>query len=532
MSTTGSLRRPLTRATLALVTLAVLAVVMMVAGCGTGGAQASTTTANSAAGASTQASTRAARRAAHTPGPAVGVSGAAVGRPVPPGFVGLSIEERALEQFAGSNPAAINPVFVHLIENIAPAGPVLRVAGDSTDWSWWPVAHMAPPGGVRYALTPTWMNVARALADDIHGRLILGVNLEADSRAVATAEAQAMLSRIGRSRIAGLELGNEPELYASFGWYRSRITGKQVPGRPPGYDFAGYLGDFSRFSSYLRGDPIAGPAIGGPGWLQSLATFINTEHGLRLVTVHAYPLKHCSRSTVITSAQLLANSSSHGLASYVAPWVGIAARRRLPLRIDEMNGISCGGTRGVSDTFTSALWLLDTLFEMARVGVSGVNVHTVPNTINEILGPELVGGHWGMRVHPEYYGMVMFAQAAPAGSRLLRVAAKVPAGVKVWATRSAGGAIHVVVINKRLAQAETVHVRIASAHGPATVEQLRAPSVHATSGVTLGGQTFGAATSTGQLAGTPDNVTVTPLNGTYSVRVPPASATMLSLPSS
>ena len=55
--------------------------------------------------------------------------------------------------------------------------------------------------------------------------------------------------------------------------------------------------------------------------------------------------------------------------------------------------------------------------------------------------------------------------------------------MKVWATR-AGSTIHVVVINKRLAQPEVLHLRIAAAQGAATVEQLRAPSVNATSGVT------------------------------------------------
>jgi hypothetical protein len=250
------------------------------------------------------------------------------------------------------------------------------------------------------------------------------------------------------------------------------------------------------------------------------------------VTVHAYPLKHCRKSTVVTSSQLLADSSSHGLARRVGPWLAISARHRLPLRVDEMNGISCGGTRGVSDSFTSALWLLDTLFEMARAGVAGVNIHTVPKTINEVLGPQYAHGAWSMRVHPEFYGMVMFAQATPAGSHLLRVSAKLPAGVKVWATRAPNGAVHVVVINKRLAGAQTVRLRIAGAHGTATEEQLRAPSVHATSGVTLGGQTFGSVTSTGLLGGRPAGLTVAPAGGTYSVRVPAASATLLSLPAS
>jgi hypothetical protein len=210
--------------------------------------------------------------------------------------------------------------------------------------------------------------------------------------------------------------------------------------------------------------------------------------------------------------------------------VAAATAHHAPLRVDEMNGISCGGTSGVSDTFASALWMLDTLFEMARTGVSGVNIQTVPNTVQEVLGPELVKGAWRMRVRPEYYGMMMFAQAAPAGSRLLKLGSADPDGVKVWATRGPDGAIHVVVINKRLSGSESLRLRIAGAHAAAAVEQLRAPSIHATGGVTLGGQTFGPVTATGVLAGPAAHPTVTPAGGTYAVTVPAASATMLTIP--
>jgi hypothetical protein len=248
------------------------------------------------------------------------------------------------------------------------------------------------------------------------------------------------------------------------------------------------------------------------------------------VTVHAYPLKHCSKKTVVTIPQLLSDQSSHGLAASVAPYVTAATAHHDPLRIDEMNAISCGGTRGVSDTFASALWVLDTLFEMARTGVSGINIHTVPNTINEIIGPEYANGAWRMRVHPEYYGMMMFAQAAPAGSRLLKLGTAAPAGVKVWATRAADGVIHVVVINKRLVRSQFLALRIAGARAPAEVQQLRAPSIHATGGVTFGGQTFGTETATGVLAGPADHETVRSAGGGYAVTVPAASATMLTIP--
>jgi hypothetical protein len=50
-----------------------------------------------------------------TTGPTFNVTGAAMGKPIPSGFVGLSIEIKALEQYAGTNPAAVNPIFLHLI---------------------------------------------------------------------------------------------------------------------------------------------------------------------------------------------------------------------------------------------------------------------------------------------------------------------------------------------------------------------------------------------------------------------------------
>ena len=462
--------------------------------------------------------------------PAFAVTGAGVGNPVPSGFVGLSMEIKALQEYTGTDPTAVNPVLLHLIEDIAPEqSPVLRLGGDSTDWSWWPVAHVARPPGVRFTLTQNWMDVAHALAAAVRGRLILGVDLEADNRALAAAEANAMVDRIGRSSVDALELGNEPELYGSFGWYASP-TGRPVPGRPRDYDPAAFYRDFSSFAPQLPDVRLAGPSSGAPKWLAHLGAFLTAEPKVRLVTIHAYPLKHCRKTTVVTIPQLLAEQSSHGLAASVAPYVAAATAHHDPLRIDEMNGISCGGTRGVSDSFASALWVLDTLFEMARSGVAGVNVQTVPNSIQEVLGPAQGSSGWHMRVHPEYYGMIMFAQAAPAGSRLLKLGTATPPGVKVWATRAIDGVIHVVVINKRLARSQFLRLRVSGAHGPAEVEQLRAPSVQATGGVTLGGQTFGAETATGVLAGPATHRTVTASGGGYPVTVPAASATMLTIP--
>jgi hypothetical protein len=85
------------------------------------------------------------------------------------------------------------------------------------------------------------------------------------------------------------------------------------------------------------------------------------------------------------------------------------------------------------------------------------------------------------------------------------------------------------VINTHTAQAQLVAVRAPSADGPAALERLTAPSVTATSGVSLGGQSFGADTSTGALAGTAPSSSVKPSAGEYLVRLPAASAAMLTL---
>jgi hypothetical protein len=498
-----SLRRPLARIALALIAAAVAA--LTATACGS---------------------------TAKDPGrPTFNVTGAAVGQPIPSGFVGFSIEIKALEQFTGTNPDAVNPIFLHLIEDVAPEQtPVLRLGGDSTDWSWWPVSSVARPPGIRFTLTPNWLDVAHSVATAVRGRLILGVDLEADNRAIAAAEANAMVDRIGRSSVAALELGNEPELYGAFGWYRSATTGRPVLGRPRDYDPVAFEREYSSFARRLPNVRLAGPSSGAATWLAKLGPFLTAEPRVRLVTVHAYPLKHCTKSKVVTIAQLLSDQSSHGLAASVAPYVAVAAAHHDPVRVDEMNGISCGGTRGVSDTFASALWVLDALFEMARTGVTGVNIHTVPGTINEIIGPDTAPGAQRMLLHPEYYGMMMFAQAAPAGSHLLRLGTATPPGVKVWATRASDGLIHVVVINKGLAKSQFLRLRVAGARGPAEVEQLRAPSVHSTGGVTIGGQTFGAATSTGVLAGPAAHDTVRSSGGGYPLTVPAASATMLTVP--
>ncbi len=56
--------------------------------------------------------------------------------------------------YTGRNPRAVNPVLVQLLRQLCPGQtPVLRIGGDSTDATWWPMRGVIPPGGVTYSLT-------------------------------------------------------------------------------------------------------------------------------------------------------------------------------------------------------------------------------------------------------------------------------------------------------------------------------------------------------------------------------------------
>lgn len=472
--------------------------------------------------------------------PPAGTTGLTVGAPLdaPPvasGFVGLSIEVPALTEYAGHDPNAIDPVFAQLVRNLAPGQrPVVRIGGDSTDRSWVAAPGMVRPGGVRFTITPDWLAVAGALARELSARMIVGVDLEADSRRLAAVEARAMLTAIGPDALQAFELGNEPELYGSFPWYQR--NGHGVTGRRPGWGIPTYIRDIARIAGALPSSiSVAAPGTGSTAWIAGLGQILSGQRRITIATVHRYPLNRCftpvGSSRYPTIPNLLAPASSVGLAGSVAGFVRTAHAHRVATRVDEFNSVACSGKRGVSDTFASALWALDAAFAMARVGVDGINVHTFPGGIYQLFRLRDEGGRWLAGVRPEYYGLLMFTRAAPPGARLLSVTAPGDPNLRVWATRAPGGVIHVVVIDDSLHRPHTVALSIpgAARGAAAQVQRLRAPRVTSQQNVTLGERSFGTQTATGVLAAPVGTVAVAPTGGRYVVRVPAASAAMVTV---
>jgi len=461
----------------------------------------------------------------------VHVSDARVSGPIPSGFVGFSFEFDAVRDYTGSDSRAINPVLVQLIRDVAPGqAPVLRIGGNSTDFTWWPIPGVTPPPGITYTLTKSWLTTTRALAVETGAKLILGVNLKFDSAAEASAEARAYRTGIGTSHIEALEIGNEPELYKVFPWYG--VGGAPVYARPPTYDFAAYADDVAQIAKRLRGFALAGPATGMPQWLARVPQLFATEPRLKIVTYHRYPLLNCfsapGDARYPSIPNLLNSDAARDLLQGAGNTIAFAHSHGATVRIDELNSVACQGTPGVSDTFASGLWMLDTLFAMLRAGVDGINIHTLPQAAYKPFVFRRIHGRWLATVRPEYYSLLMFAQAAPPGSRMLSVAQTASTDVRSRATISPDGVVHVVLINAGLTSGHVVLVKPPARARLAVLERLSAPSAAATTDVTLGGQTFGNETGTGELKGKLRTVRLKAnRRGRYLIRLPASSGAMV-----
>jgi hypothetical protein len=449
-------------------------------------------------------------------------------------FLGFSFEYPALEQYAGTDPNAVDPVFEQLISNLTDGRPTLiRIGGISTDRVWWPVEGVPRTPAAYYTLTRRRLEVAAALARATNAHLIFGVNMEAGSPIEASAESRAIMTVIGRTLLKGIEIGNEPELYGSKWYYK--IGGREYFARPASWDFQSFMSEYLQFAAALGQVPLVGPAIGAHTWMPYLSEYLDQEHPV-VVTLHRYPLQSCGpkpgQPKYPSIPHLLSLRASVGLADQFQPYVQLAHARGELVRNGEMNSVSCGLAWGSANTFAGALWLIDTLFALANVGVDGVNLHTYPGASDQLFAIKQIDGRWRAYVAPEYYGALMFSQAAPPGSHLLQVSgvSDIPT-VRAWATRTPSGQIHLVLLNDATNHPQRLTVRLLQSMGPATLERLRAPRVSSTIGITIDGQTIRYRTTTGLLSGRFRDAYIAPVAGTYNVYLPTASAAMLTFDS-
>ena len=175
----------------------------------------------------------------------------------------------------------------------------------------------------------------------------------------------------------------------------------------------------------------------------------------------------------------------------------------------------------MSNSYATALWAPDAVFEYVRAGVRGVNLHARVRAIND---PFTFDAR-GLVVHPLLYGLILFARTLGPDARLVPTHLQASAPhLKAWTVAVGKRTLHVLLLNKGPTVASVAMAL--PAHGRATVERLLGASPAAQTGETLGGRSLN---SEGRWSGRALREVVRPHARRYTVALPPYSAALVAL---
>jgi len=415
------------------------------------------------------------------------------GRAIPATFMGIDLEPGRSSGILGSSEVGINTTYRKLVSNLTSygSGPIImRIGGDGTDHERW----------VRSATS--FAEFAKATG----AHFILGVNLGANDVGLAVDQTKTFVRQMPAHSLDAIEIGNEPYAFVHFGY------------RKPPYTFKQYFKEFDLWRAKILPLLPAGTRLAGPVWshysdLADAKPFLDAEHSyLYGFTFHVYATGGATCTSAIPLNALLRPEAASFGPSQVKSAVSLTHGYNLPFRLDELGAISsCAGYDGVSNTFGSALWAIDIMFEFANVGVDGINWYSsnldldspfdftvdIFATSNSFMNP--AGKQHLKRVNPLYYAMLFFQAATGRQAHLLPVSVKTQENIKAWATMDGSGVPRLVVINKT-SNSGSIRVDL-SGFRTASIRRLTAPSISSKNGVTFAGQTMDGSTD-GSLLGT------------------------------
>jgi hypothetical protein len=427
------------------------------------------------------------------------------GGDIPERFVGISVEWTLTDRYMGPN---ARPGFTNLLRNLGSG--VLRLGGSSQDQ----VPFEATATDTDTRVTPHDLDRVRATLDGLDADdpaapkwlTVLGTAMAPPTNGFPWRSAQHATAFVrdgvtpsfgdeaGRRTVAGISLGNEPDLTYSG-------------------DLERYLADLPAYTNaeVVKDWPRAMPATSeniGPwqdfklppagfntrwfwNWptiLDAIAPILKERPGPLepAATDHFYPLaRTCSANTPYrcpTIVRLLERERNDNFGFQVYTHAREAAARGLRYRMDETNTAAGRGAPGVSDVAASATWALDTLFTAAcpqppdepganadcHLGATGVNFHNSErfayfrpwegNAYYNVIRYDPTEAIGAPTPGPSYYALLLFARFAQGTTGLRPVTVDGAVPVSAWQVRAQNSERRLFLINKGAAPV-TLEVR-------------------------------------------------------------------------
>lgn len=429
---------------------------------------------------------------------------------VPSDFTGLSFEKNVLAS-RHFNPT--NQVMLNLFSNLGPG--VLRFGGNSVDETYWSRVPGKKFPKAKAVIHPADLQRVLDFSKKCGWRVILGFNLGANDPEMAADEAAFALEHGGDSILA-FEIGNEPEHLKDTGM------------RATNYAYADYRKEVEAYVTAMHKRcarvPLAGPATtSNLEWFKDFIRDFKAD--TVLTTRHHYPLTAAKTTTpenprYATIENLLSQKTAAASMKLLTQHELASEQANIPFRIGETGSASVGGKNGVSDVFASALWAVDYMFSTAERGIEGVNFHGYFSCHGYTAFCFSDGQY---HAHPSYYGLLLFNQAGR--GHLISVEETNSANLNAHAVLGDDKTIHVVLVNKSLAQAENAAINIPRESDSARLVFLSAPSPDSTDGTKLGGAEVQSDGTWNQNSGQLLNIK----DGTIQLTMPASSAALITI---
>jgi uncharacterized protein (TIGR03437 family) len=387
-----------------------------------------------------------------------------------PAFAGLSYEKGQMANpfFSPQNSNAIG-----LFRLIGPS--LLRIGGNSVDKTTW-----TPDGKGRTSgqVAPSDIDALAGFLRATGWQVLYGTNLAQSTPALAAAEIAYAVQSLGSS-LYGIEIGNEPDLY----------HGNYFPST---WSFSDYLALWRSFAEAILAQtpnvPITGP-VAASNISGYVAPFAKAE-GKSVILLSDHYYRGNGQSASSTTELLI--SPDANIVTQGKAMLAVSQSVDVPYRFAETNSFYNGGAPNVSDSYASALWVIDHLFACAANGAQGINLHGGGDSTGYT--PIADSGGAVVQARPEFYGVTLFTLAGPGVLRQTSITAG-GLNATAYAIQAVNGAWSIVIGNNDQTQTLNVTINLPQAAPSATLLAMTGPALDATTGVTIQGagiQTNGA----------------------------------------
>ena len=469
---------------------------------------------------------------------------------ISPNLVCFSIEVWDFTRWTDRYPAPPKQSWLNLMKQLMRTpnaeGPRYRIGGDSADLTVFNHTVLPPLPGRRplmYSVNETDLLTWKQAMVALNSVMTLDLNFRRGDNATWAVEYVAGIdSVIGWEYVTALEVGNEVDLYGGGEKYR-----------PSNYSYQQYKSEYEYYVQAIQAAVPTVPTrifqglvnIAWENLGQNLNDYLSSstiEQSLYSISQHDYPVPSCVGNNV-TIADILDDTHASSTSTFLTQHDTIAtlAAHNISFVIGEGSDAVCNGEGPmVLNTFSTALWVVDQLFQAAAVGVEHWYFHswgTDTATFSVIVyGNKAAPDRF--LVQPIYYGLRMFAMATAHHTRLIKLATTTSTNshIHAYAMVDTIHRLNVAVVHKDLSTTQPCNVSFSLPFKQAvnaTLIRLLAPSIDSEYGVTLAGQTYDGSVDGMPMGDWVDETLVGVLTATGTVQfdfvIQPLSAVLLGL---